>query len=500
MRIDDATKGNTVHEYSSELVYNTTLDARALKMAISAGVRHGRVIVDCELAIREHLDLEKVVPAMIDKKLFPKKVGKAFLKKKDESGTKALFVDCLKKLTLEQFGEFLTIVKSVEEERDSERSIMKLLSSSLKMMKLQPGSNVHRVVSDFIAAADKMETSTQEHTRTTVRSMQTKIEESSCPATNIAQDTRVQSSEIRSVGEAAKVSSKPFKVSSDQSTSQIAATTRPHGFQSGCRTRSFTREGGLLYSPEHGVTVIIPPAAVPSSVEKFVLGVYVYLSGPFSLPKNVQPCSPVVWFHLHPRFTFEADVTVKIPHCAAISQQLRTGEPSTASSEDEGSLYVLTIEEEKENEESHYDLSRCIEADFNDGYHAVFAVRHFSPHTVVESQPRCKSPLRNRLGSSESAGVKKKKSTQDSSSAANRLPCKSVTTKDLTKKGSLQDEEDELYQVTQGRSNSEERRVKQVDLKFCMARCMPMERSCGSWTVDFIISHFHPTGVHVSLV
>lgn len=422
-------------------------------MAISAGVRHGRVIVDCELAIREHLDLEKVVPAMIDKKLFPKKVGKAFLKKKDESGTKALFVDCLKKLTLEQFGEFLTIVRSVEEERDSERSIMKLLSSSLKMMKLQPGSNVQRVVSDFIAAADKMETSTQDHTCTAVAA----------------------------------------------ATSATSRVPFPHGFQSGCRTRSFTREGGMLYSPEHGVMVIIPPAAAPSSVEKFVLGVYVYLSGPFSLPKNVRPCSPVVWFHLHPRFTFEADVTVKIPHCAAISQQLWTGEPSTASSEAEGSLYVLTVEEEEENEESHYDLSRCIEADFSDGYHAVFAVRHFSPHTVVESQPRCKSPLRNRLGSSESAGVKKKKSTQDSSSTANRLPSKSVTTKDLKKTGSLQDEEDELYQVTQGRSNSEERRVKQVDLKFCMARCMPMERSSGSWTVDFIISHFHPTGVHVSL-
>ena len=478
-----------------------TLSISAHKMAISSGIRHGRVIVDCELALRDHLDLEKVVPAMVDKKILSRKTAKGFLKKlKDESSkaeTNALFVDFLKTLTLEKFGVFLTLVRSAEEEKE-ERPMMRLLSSNLKKMKLQEGSDIQKVVTDFVKAADEMPTSTQVHTSHT-----TKIEGSSSPQTNITEVHSSQTGSATSEIEAAKVDT-TSDASGIQSCSSIAAATCdtrsprlpfPRGFQNGCITRSFTREGGMLYSPVHGVSVVIPPKAVPSTVEIFVLGIYVYLGGPFIWPKDVRPCSPVVWFHLHPRFTFEADVTVKIPHCAAILPKLR--ESSAASL---GPLFVLTVEEgQEEDAQSHYDLTRCIEADFSDGYHAVFTVRHFSPHTVVENRQRCKSPPRNRLGSSESSGVKKR--TQDNvPTTANRLPSKLVTTKDLQKSGSLQDEEDELYLQSRGRLDSEDRRERQVDLKFYIARCMPVDcsRARGSWTVDFIISHFHPTGVRVS--
>ena len=99
------------------------------------GTSHGRVIVDCELSLREHLSLGKIVPAMIKKKLLNKTAGKILLKK-DDMG---LFIDTvLKKSTPEQFGGFLTIIREMEEEPSSEmnyRPLMKVLSLQLKNMK-----------------------------------------------------------------------------------------------------------------------------------------------------------------------------------------------------------------------------------------------------------------------------------------------------------------------------------------------------------------------------
>ena len=38
----------------------------------------------------------------------------------------------------------------------------------------------------------------------------------------------------------------------------------------------FTREGGTLYSPIHGIEVVIPPDAPPLGVDKFWLSIHVY--------------------------------------------------------------------------------------------------------------------------------------------------------------------------------------------------------------------------------
>ena len=444
-------------------------------MASSEGISHGRVIIDCELGMRQHLSLEKVVPPMVEKKLFPGKFGKRLIKK----GDMGLFIDCLKQLTLEQFGVFLTVVRSIEEEKDEDRKMMKLLSLSLKNMKLTPGTNIQALISDFIKAANTLQTSTQQP----------------CMSVNSMTDITQCTETSPKINETVNVHPTHVRDSDCADNSSVVAVTSarlpfPCGYLGGCRTRSFTKEGGMLYSPEHGITVIIPKDGTPSSVERFSLGVYVYQNGPFRLPPNVRPCSPLVWFHLHPKFTFEADVTVKIPHSVTMIQiRQSTCGPST-----EESLFVLTIEEGQDDVASQLDLTRCLDADFSDGYHAVFSTRHFSPHRVAE---RCEnkhlSPTRNRLGSGGSSGVKKR--AHENIPIANRFPgnCR-TTTKDLQKSDSLQDENRELYELTQGE-------IKKVKQKFYIARCMPVDRSSKSqWTVDFLISHFHPTGIHVSQV
>ena len=256
----------------------------------------------------------------------------------------------------------------------------------------------------------------------------------------------------------------------------------------------------MLYSPEHGVTVIIPEGAIPASVDRFVLGVYVYMRGPFTLPENAQLCSPIVWFHHQPRFKFEADVTIKIPHCAIVAavqpKSCSTGASASLIEEDD-SLQVVTVEEGMdEGAATQYALTRRLPADFSDGYHAVFVVRHFSPHTVVKcGSSQQQSPTRKRLGSNESSGIRKR-TYSNSSTVASNLPCKGqTTTKDLQKSGSL---EDDLYSMKQAKSRKEGGAKARDGMKFCIARCMPVDRSTGNWDVNFLISHWNPTGIMVS--
>ena len=462
------------------------------------------------------MSLEKIVPAMIEKKLLNRKAGKVLLKQNDMG----LFIDTvLKKLTLEQFGGFLTVIRTIEEESSSEtreRPLMKSLSSQLKNMKLKADqASVQEIFSNFITAADEEDLKISSQLPSTSTSSTTNLDESS---TNVIQSMTAQSSLASATpantssvvnGNESAVSKQPSdsrSIDGSEAPKLHAAVTLerrrpfPCGYLSGCKSRSFTREGGMLYSPEHGVTVIIPEDAVPASVGSFVLGLYVYMKGPFSLPENTQLCSPIVWFHHQPRFRFEADVTIKIPHCAIVAvQQPQCCNPSVPpTSAEVDSLRVVTIEEGMDDATyTQFALTRHLNADFSDGYHAVFAVRHFSPHTVVKDQEQ-KSPVRKRLGSNESSGIKKR-TYSNSSTIVSCLPSKQATAKDLQKSGSLQDEEGELYLVKQGKSVKENGVDIHDGMKFCIARCMPIERSARTWDVNFLISHWHPTGIQVSL-
>ena len=455
------------------------------------------------------MSLEKVVPAMIEKKILNKRLGKALMKKNE----KQLFIDSvLKQLTLEQFGVFLTVIRAIEEDSSSEtkeRPLMKILSSQLKNMKLKTDqANVQKIFSEFIKAADeefKVSSQLPSASTTNVDELSTNVLQGTTALSSLASATTANASSMVN-GHDTVVTKQASDTNSRSVDPDLQAALAlegrrpfPHGYLSGCKSRSFTREGGILYSPEHGVTVTIPEGAVPASVENFMLGLYVYMRGPFSLPENTRLCSPIVWFHHHPRFRFEADVVVKIPHSAVVAvqqSQCCSLSVSPTNTEDD-SLHVVTIEEGMTEGTSLYALTRCLPANFSDGYHALFVVRHFSPHAVVKCQNQHQSPVRKRLGSNESSGIVKKR-TYSNSSTASRLPSKGqATTKDLQKSGSL---EDKLYQVKQGESRNGSGVDVQGEIKFCIARCMPTDRSTGNWDVNFLISHWHPTGIRVSLI
>ena len=86
--------------------------------------------------------------------------------------------------------------------------------------------------------------------------------------------------------------------------SQLPPLRPPPGHMIDPPAQWFTREGGTLYSPIHGIEVVIPPEAPPLGVDKFWLSIHVYPRGPFVLPEGVVSCSPAVWFFLSPTFEF----------------------------------------------------------------------------------------------------------------------------------------------------------------------------------------------------
>ena len=398
---------------------------------------HKWVLNNCKHSLKQYISLEKVIPAMVEKKiLLDKKTGKKLVKKND----KALFVDLLDQLTVEEFGQFLIVIRSIEEET-KERQMMKILSDSMGRLKLEEDSNVQKIVLEFRKAADR--------------------------DVDISSPTSIDSKY-------------PY----------------PSGFLSGCKSQTFTKEGGMLYSPEHGVTVIIPEGAVPASVEKFMLGVYIYMRGPFSIPQNTHLCSPIVWCHHQPRFTFEADVTIKIPHCAVVSLQ----PCGPTSIKDDDSLSVVTVEDGMSEGVTPFALTRQLKANFSDGYHAEFVVRHFCPYGVIKYQDEQQSSEGKCLGSNKSSGVKKRRQSIDST--ANHLPFKpgQTTTKNLQKSVSLQDGEGELYHVKHSESRKAGGVYARGGMNFCITRCMPVDRSTRNWDVNFLISHWHPTEIRVSLV
>jgi len=74
--------------------------------------------------------------------------------------------------------------------------------------------------------------------------------------------------------------------------------------------------GTLISSLEYGITIIIPPGAIPEGTE-IQLQVHCCSSGPFLLPKGYRLCSPV--YIISPSYHFLKDIELWIVHHAYLS-------------------------------------------------------------------------------------------------------------------------------------------------------------------------------------
>ena len=77
------------------------------------------------------------------------------------------------------------------------------------------------------------------------------------------------------------------------------------------------KDGGLLYSPVHGITVNVPASAVPHCIQKFELVMTASLSSAIPIGTDYIPCSAIVSLTTNPKIEkFSDHVMVSVPHCA----------------------------------------------------------------------------------------------------------------------------------------------------------------------------------------
>lgn len=272
----------------------------------------------------------------------------------------------------------------------------------------------------------------------------------------------------------------------------------PPGYMKDRVAERFGREGGTLYSPIHGIEVVIPPDSPPQGIEIFSLAVFVYLQGPFKLPDGIIPCSPTVWFTLDPCFDFVKDVTVRIPHSARVDENLEVSVYSTPYSNDgqKGPPYVLS---------EKVASCKC------DWYNTEVHVRHFSPH-------------RNGAKQKDDGSTKVVPKTQSHSLKHSSKNLTSTTQKHISKQKSSSFEKniDELTvkrQSSIGPTSSlcsepkhspstleetascaqEQAQFKPANsaIKYCISREMPRDRTKTPWDAKFHVFHCQASNIWV---
>ena len=474
-------------------------------------------------------NLDKLVPIMIEKSVFKRKEDGNWVLKQANPAENLIAI--LKTLSLKKFTRYLEVLIQFgsSEPADTEggtRSFMRIMAGSLEKMKPQPRSKLEQTITRFISTARKSQT-LERLSKQEVSEEQARLESPQTAATGETSSTLTTTTDYDSP---TVTTDEPLIETSDstqelsldgarsvQSQAQIsvaAATTTklkppPPGQIGDAVGGYFTSDGRMLYSPIHGVSVSIPPNAVPAHTTCY-LGMHFYLGGPFVLADGAVSCSVVVWFNQIPYFELLEDVTVKIPHAAKID---------VSNGGDDNSLCVLTWGEDKQG--LNYKLSKEVSADFSDGYHAVFKVRHFCPKVVAKKSSNSKSKNasktvprrsgsqsknRKRAGSNISKGVGRMNS--DSLEKSLDEECTTLVTPPVSRSGShdgngstescisgsltRQDAMD--IDLPSTRCQTEERDESGSKISYSIACIMPADRSGTKWEVTFAACCNHPTG------
>ena len=293
------------------------------------GISHEHVLYGSGESFKRYMNnhVETLIQKMTAKNI----ISKRMVKRIEGEDKLDLLLEIMKKMSPEKFIVYLQLLlaisrQSEEQEKDAKKGaekslhvdatlqddtkqLMRMMKGLLKAMKPTHGSELHAVIAEF-ASQDSSQSAVQ-------------------PPPNLPQHV-----------------------------------CPPEGQLGNAEFGVFTkREGGTLYSALHGVTVIIPPNAIPEAFSQFSLSMHFYLQQSFTLMDDADPCSVIVWLHQYPHFNFLEDVTVMIPHSAVVDD----------------SLCVLTWGKDKQP-----NLNTEVPADFSDGYHAVIKVKHFCPFSTIK--------------------------------------------------------------------------------------------------------------------
>ena len=484
--------------------------------------------------------MEIVIPGLIGRGVISKKVGRGITKKKELQVQ--VLMGVLKKKSVGAFVAFLEALGETLSQCEDHKTLVNLMSSSIRRTDLPPQSAqvieailqaakeeneiVHVVEKQAIHQTSASKLQVHQLAAGTPKMMteatgQTShLEATECTAaTNESPATKQLPSSTHSSCNTLSVSPLPDKSFHKRIASQ-SPIHPPSGFIESRSACYYTRDNVSLYLPESGVSVDIPSQAIPSGIgDRFWLGAFVYLRGPFQVPGGITLCTPIVWFSLHPQFKFKADVTISIPHSAIIK-----------ASTDLGHFCFLTIPDDPPTGPI-YNLSKILPADFTDGYHAVAKVRHFSPvsfgrkqesrHDSEPSLHGTRSPLRKPSQKTKDTTPYLKSLSQRSGSSfgssqasfEDQEQCRSTSTlgqgcgtsSSTSEVGLSMQDEDEIASAKDHSSSLElsssfETSESELVNEFFIARCMPEDRCTEMWEATFMVSYCNPLGLKVKVV
>ena len=328
------------------------------------------VIVQCEDTLKTHVDVTKVADTMLKSEKADKILGKTTRKRLDKSMKKPdvkLFLAILKCLKL---PEFALLLESLEQIGD-ENHLTALTTIATHIPNLA------------------LPTSPQDDAAKTM------LHDEAAKRVKQIHSVYFKPTKHRDVPEQVFTMVESLTISDDSSQSlgtTIPPSTEQTEIEFATVSHSLTgddsisvnigKDGGLLYSPVHGVTVSVPATAVPHNIHTFELTMSASLTSTIPIGPDYIPCSAIVSLTTNPKVgKFLDHITVSIPHCGVSIQDYHT-------------FYCLLSHSDGQ---PSFEEDASIEVDFtSDWRYFSFKTMHFTRYLAAAKQkdPTRKQPMR----------------------------------------------------------------------------------------------------------
>ena len=337
----------------------------------------GMVLVQCEDTLKTHIDVTKVADTMLKSEKADEILGKTTRKRLDKSMKKPdikLFLAVLKCLKLPGFALLLESLEQIGDENH--------LTALTTIATHIPNLSLPTSPQDDAA-------------KTTLHDEAAKKVKRVHSAYFKPTKHRDVPEQVLSMVESLTISDDPLSLRHDSSQSlqtTILPSTEQTEIELATVSLSLTgddsisvnigRDGGLLYSPVHGVTVSVPATALPHNIHKFELTMTASLTSTIPISPDYIPCSAIVSLTTNPEIRkFLDHITVSIPHCGVSAQDYHT-------------FYCLLSHSDGQ---PSFEEDANIEVDFtSDWRYFSFRTMHFTRYQAAAKQkdPTRKQPMR----------------------------------------------------------------------------------------------------------
>ena len=403
----------------------------------------GMILVQCEDTLKTHIDVTKVADTMLNFEKADEILGKTTRKRLEKSKKKADIKFILAVLKCLELPGFALLLESLEQIRDEKhRTALTLIATYIPNLSLPPPSPQDPLISEAVEKVKRVHSVCFKRTKhhdvpeqvlSTMESLtignaespghdpgqsiqttilpsaeQTEIQSTTVSTQSLSQSLADDDSisvligkddvpeqvlsimESSTIGNAESPGHDPGQSiqttilpSAEQTEIQSTTVSTQSLSQSLADDDSISvligKDGGMLYSSIHGITVRVPATAVP---HKFELSMTASLSSTIPIGPDYIPCSAIVSLTTNPKIEIFLDnITVSVPHCGVSMQDYYESYCLLSHSDGQPSF------EEDAN----------IEVDFTSEWRCIsFKTRHFTRFVTAGKQkdPTRKQPVR----------------------------------------------------------------------------------------------------------